>query len=136
MTDNEIGQHDALERLARRLGEREAAAIDPAAMARRVGARLREPVPQPRRLRMRWWVPLAAAATLILAVGVGLQMRGNGAGTDVAAVPAEIADLDADELEEVLDSLAVDVPLSELVSVGLYELTETELATLLETMEG
>ena len=136
MTDNEFGQHDRLERLARRLGEREAAAIDPASMAQRVEARLREPVSQPRRVWMRWWVPLAAAASVILAVGLGLQMRGDGTGVEVAAVPAEIADLETDELEEVLDSLAIDVPVSELVSVGLYELTETELAALLETMEG
>ena len=48
----------------------------------------------------------------------------------------EVAELETEELEAVLDSLGVDVPVSELVSVGLYDLTESELASLLETMEG
>lgn len=136
MTEREFDHDDELSRLAQRLGEREAAGIDPAAMARRVGARLREPAPVRRPMWMRVWVPLAAAATLILAVGIGLQPWAGDDAAQVAAVPAEIAELEADELEAVLDSLELDVPVSELVTVGLYELTEDELSTLLETMEG
>jgi len=136
MTEREFGHDEELARLARKLGEREAAGVDPTAMAGRVGARLREPAPARRPLWMRTWVPLAAAATIILAVGIGLQPWAGDDVVELAAVPAEIAELETDELEAVLDSLELDVPVSELVTVGLYELTEDELSTLLETMEG
>jgi hypothetical protein len=136
MTSDDFERDDQLRQLARRLGEREAAGIDPMMMARRVQAGLAEPAPLPRVRWSRVWMPLAAAATLTLAVGIGVQVRGSGEGFDGPVVPADVAELDAEELEAVLDSLAVDVPVSELVTVGLYELTESELATLLETMEG
>jgi hypothetical protein len=39
-------------------------------------------------------------------------------------------------LTEVLDSLYVEIPVSELAVVGLYDMNETELESLLEAMEG
>jgi hypothetical protein len=136
MTSDDFERGDRLQQVARRLGEREAAGIDPIVMARRVRAGLAEPAPAPHVRWTRAWMPLAAAATLILAVGIGFELRGAGEGFDTPVVPAEVAELETEELEAVLDSLAVDVPVSEMVTVGLYELTESELATLLETMEG
>ena len=136
MTSDEFERGDRLQEMARRVGEREAAGIDPTAMAARVRAGLAAPAPAPPVRWTRAWVPLAAAATLILAVGVGFELRGSGEGFDGPVVPAAVAELETDELEAVLDSLAVDVPVSEMVTVGLYELTESELAALLETMEG
>lgn len=99
-------------------------------------ARLRSRPP-----RQGWWsrvrlVPLAAAASLILAVGLGVRELTRGGVAEEALVPVELADLATDALQEMLDTLALDTPVSELVPVGLYELSETELTALLEAMEG
>jgi hypothetical protein len=81
-------------------------------------------------------VPLAAAATLVLVVGLGIRELTQDGTEEQIAVPIEFAELPDDALQEVLDSLALDAPVSDLVPVALNELTESELTALLETMEG
>ena len=136
MTHHPQDPEARLEQLARRLGEREAEGIDPQQVAWKVMARLkREPARRP------WWsparlVPLAAAATVLLAVGFGIRQLGTGRGPVEPAVPIEVADLEAEQLQEVLDSLAFETPMAELVEVGLYDLSETELEDLLQSMES
>jgi negative regulator of sigma E activity len=126
-----------LEQLAQRLGQREADGIDPQKVAWRVMARLRqEPARRP------WWsaarlVPLAAAATIVLAAGFGLVQVIGGPDVPVEQVlPVDVADLEAEQLEEVLDSLSVETPVAELVTVGLYDLSENELEQLLQSMDS
>lgn len=136
MNGNDRSDEERLVGLARHLGEREAAGVDPQRTAWAVMARLRSQAARPG-----WWsrvrlVPLAAAASLILAVGLGVRELTRGGVAEEASVPIEFADLATDALQEMLDSLALDTPVSELVPVGLYELTETELTALLEAMEG
>lgn len=126
-----------IEQLARRLGERAAAEVDPQKMAWAVMARLRQ------ESRQRPWflrfglVPTAAAATLLLASGLALhQVVFTGGNGFVFPTPVEIEDMADVELEEVLDSLAWDTPVSELLPVALADLDESELTELLESMEG
>jgi hypothetical protein len=81
--------------------------------------------------------PLAAAATIALAAGFGLiQVMGGGEQVIEPAIPVDVADLETDQLEEVLDSLSFETPAAELVAVGLYDLNESELEALLQTMES
>ncbi len=126
-----------LVRLAQQLGVDADHRIDPARVSARVLARLRaRPVGRP------WWrqaklLPLAAAAAAVLAVGVGIVELTRRSPQDVAdVVPVHLYELAVTELDEVLDSLQVDVPVAELVSAGLHDLDENELTQLLESMEG
>jgi len=134
-----VQRHDSenrLEELARRLGADEAAGIDPQKVAWAVTARLRrEPG------RRSWWpkgrvVPLAAAASLLVVLGlVGRELlRSHSA--DTMPVPAEFAELQDEQLQEVLDSLSEEAPVSDLVPIALYQLDESELTALLQAMEG
>lgn len=128
---------DNLERLAKQLGDRPAAAIDPQKTAWAVLARLRSS-PQ----RRPWWrrvglVPVAAAATLMLASGLAIrQWVSNGGSGMTMPVPVELQDLAHEELAEVLDSLEWEIPVSELVPLTLADLSESELQELLQSMEG
>jgi len=129
--------HDSLEHLARQLGDRAAAGVDPQKTAWAVLARLRSTPPQ-----RPWWrpvrlVPMAAAAALMLASGLAIRewVSSGGSGTTLP-VPVELQDLAHDELAEVLDSLEWEVPVSELVPLTLADLSETELQELLQSMEG
>jgi len=136
MHGNDRSAGERLVRLARHLGEREAAGVDSQRTPWAVVARLRS-----RPARAGWWsrrrlVPLAAAASLILAVGLGVRELTRGGAEEEVLIPVELADLPADALQEMLDSLSLDTPVSELVPAGLYELTEAELTALLEAMEG
>jgi len=54
----------------------------------------------------------------------------------VFPTPVEIEELADTELEEVLDSLSWETPVSELMPVTLADLDESELLELLESMEG
>jgi hypothetical protein len=100
-------------------------------------ARLRrEPARRPRWSAARL-VPLAAAATIVLAAGVGLmQVMGSDDAAFEPAIPVDVADLETEQLEEVLDSLTVETPVAELVTVGLYDLSENELEQLLQSLES
>lgn len=137
MNGNDRNTEARLVRLASQLGEREAAGVDAQRTAWAVMARLRS---QPA-ARRAWWsrmrlVPLAAGASLVLAVGLGIRELTQDGTEEQIAVPIEFAELPDDALQEVLDSLALDAPVSDLVPVALNELTESELTALLETMEG
>jgi hypothetical protein len=126
-----------LEQLAQQLGRREADGIDPQKVAWVVMARLRrEPA------HRRWWsaarlVPLAAAATIVLAAGLGLARVIGGPDIPVEQViPVDVADLETEQLEAVLDSLSIETPVAELVTVGLYDLSENELELLLQSLDS
>lgn len=132
-----------LERLAGQLGRERAAGVDPEATARAVLRRLRtEPVVEP------WWrtagrwprrhmLKAAAAAAILLATTFGvLRLSAPGGGSAAYATPAELEELAATELTEVLDSLEFEAPVYELVEVSLYDLSESELSALLEELEG
>ena len=131
-----------LERVAQQLGSRAANALDAERVAARVIERLRaEPLKQ-RAPARQWFVgmPVAfrVAAALALLVAGGLVARrvvvdGDG---PFAVVAPLLPDLSADELHEVLDSLAFEAPLPEDLAVGLTDLTESQLRELLKLMEG
>lgn len=127
-----------IEKLAPQLGANRAARVDPEGTALAVVARLRT-----RRGReRRWWVEfrvLRAAAAVILIVGSGLvltEARKSSTGTIPFAVPVALQQLGNSELNEVLDSLASEAPISEYLSGDLDELSESELQELLAIMEG
>ena len=61
---------------------------------------------------------------------------GPGGSGRAHAGPAELQELAATELVEVLDSLEFEAPVYELVEVSLYDLSESELSALLEELEG
>ena len=131
-----------LERVAQELGRKRAAGVDPEATAQAVLRRLRdEPAVQP------WWhragewsrhhvIQVAAAAAILLAGTVGVMQLASPGGASAFAGPAELEELATTELAEVLDSLALEAPVYELVEVSLYDLSEGELSALLEELEG
>ena len=137
MTHHPQDPEARLEQLAQRLGEREAARIDPQKVTWAVMSRLRQ-----KPARRPWWsaarlVPLGAAATILLAAGLGLvQVIGGGEHEATPAILVDVADLETEQLEEVLDSLSVETPVAEFVTVGLYDLSESELEQLLQSMES
>lgn len=131
-----------LVQVAAGLGRREAAAVDPALVAagvhgRRVAARRWE-------RRFRAWGAigaLAAAAAVALVVWPGPRPDSGPVRAAVADAPPtlvpELDSLSADELQSVLGSL--DRPLAEsrtLGTDGLGDLSDDQLATVLNTMEG
>lgn len=125
-----------LEALAKRLGEGAAAAVDPERTAESVVQRLRaEPA-----LGVRWWrrsgvAHAAAAAVLVVAAGV-FVIRSTTEGRVALAAPAALQELAPAELAEIIDSLRVDAPVSDLVAPSLDELSEQQLERLLQEMEG
>lgn len=127
-----------IEHLARDLGNRAAARVDPAAVAQGVVHRLRT-----ESVRVVWWrIPaLQAAAVVVLLIGGGLVVGGRYIWNDVsgeAAIPAplELAELGTGELAEVLDSLEFEAPITEFLPASLGDLDEAQLQQLLRTMEG
>ena len=130
---------ERLERMAARLGEEAADRVDPERVAATVLARLRV-----EGRRVPWWQrvqvtpALAAAAVLAIAVGLGTadRTRSGDEGWFDAPLPVVMADLAETELNELLDSLAYETPVSELVPAGIHELSVRELEALLEVMEG
>ena len=136
MNAHDRDAEERLVRLARQLGRLEGSHVDAQRVASAVLARLRT---QP--AKRTWWstrrlVPLVAAASVLVALGVGLRALTHRGAAAEAPVPIEVADLPEDALQEVLDSLALDAPMAELVHVALDELSESELTALLEAMEG
>lgn len=125
-----------LEDIARQLGSRAASRFDADATAEKVVARLRserrrdKPVYKVTRVLMR------VAAVAVVAIGIGVMSQSGNSGAETLSAPVELADLSADELTEVMDSLLLDDPVSELASGSFYDLNESELAELLELMEG
>lgn len=130
MTDHE---HE-LERLARTLGADRAERVDPDAVAQAVLQRLRATGRE-----RPWWrrADLLAAALVILLGGALIVWRGSGGAGPVGdAAPAILAELPANGLAEVWDSLAAEQPVSELVAPWLGGLTEEDLEHLLENLNG
>ena len=132
-----------LERLAGQLGRERAAAVDPEATAQAVLRRLRtEPATEPWWRRAGQWprrhvLQVAAAAAILLVASFGVrELVGPGGSGGAHAGPAELQELAATELVEVLDSLEFEAPVYELVEVSLYDLSESELSALLEELEG
>ena len=127
-----------LEREASALGSREADALDLDRVADRVVARLRSGERAASRVRVwRWLTGVAAAAVLLVATARWIdpdESVGEMAAT-VATAP-ELESLSGDELAEVLDSLFLHAPVTELVAVSLDDLNERQLAELLTLMEG
>jgi hypothetical protein len=126
-----------LDHLAKQLGERAAARVDPEKTAWAVLARLRR-APEQRR----WWqrvglVPVAAAATVFLASALAINVWIGSGGSGIAPpLPVEIEELAANELTEILDSLSLELPIAEVVPATLSDLNEVQLERLLESMEG
>ena len=127
-----------IEKLARQLGEHEGSDVDPDATADAVIARLRSHTTRERRWTVEFRV-LRAAAAIILVVGSGVVFnaaRQQSSGPPPLGVPVALDGLGAGELEEVLDSLGHETPVSEFVAGGIDNLSEGELQELLATMEG
>lgn len=134
-----------LERLARNLGRKESEELDLERVAAGVVARLQQPG-EPERVarggerRSAWNLPvllrLAAALVLFLAGGILFFQLPGGAKPDrpTVSVP-ELYQLSEEQLLEVLDSLAIEVPVFQNVVV-LSDLDEQELRELLRIMEG
>jgi len=132
---------DRLEAVARRLGEEGERRVNPERVVERVLDRLRsEPVEvdtRPRAGGRRWGRALAAAA-LVAAIGLGIRYQISDRATNPAepvALATGLAELGPAELAEVIDSLEIDAPVGELV-VGLNDLSEEQLETLLRRLEG
>lgn len=129
---------ERIEALARRLGEAAAARVDPYQVAQGVLARLRrETVVRPVWQRA---IALRVAAALVLVASAGLVVRHlvpPAPMRDTAAVvPLTLEELEAFELAQVLDSLAVEAPIAESTPATLADLSEAELRELLEALEG
>ena len=131
----------ALREAAQRLGMKAAEAIDVERTVQGVLERLRtEP-----RVR-RWWsarptvLRLAAAIALVVA-GALLVLRNRGSDiapvNDVAAVSSDLGELSAGQLEELLASIDEALKASAAdVDDGLESLTEEQLRTLMQSLEG
>jgi hypothetical protein len=119
------------EREARGLGRAAGDAIDPEQVAARVLNRLRQRAP--------WWrsTPLLRAAAVIALLGGGAVLgRLSMANVGDAPVPSRAATgmlegLSANELSEVLDSMALETPPSMLLTPRLHDLSEAQLKELL-----
>lgn len=144
MNEPDAPLHDeALRHAVQRLGARAAERLDVEATAARVVERLRR---EPRAAPWTWirpvWLRIAAAAVVLLGGALLVADRlSPERGTAVAAIPtgAELYGLSASELEELLATLDrtldLDAPLPGAES-GLDELSEDQLRTVLETLEG
>jgi hypothetical protein len=127
-----------LEALAKQLGDREAEGIDAERVATAVLARLKtEPAVA------HWWRrpvlrQVAAAAVLVLAVGLFVARPGTRQPPSPGEVPLVVSldELAPPELAEIIDSLAVDAPVSEFVPASLEDLSARQLELLLENLEG
>ncbi len=129
-----------LEGMARMLGRKRAEALDLEQVTRGVLERLRKEAAPERTRRLIGSVPLvlrlAAALVLFLAGGVlfsSLPRRGAPE-AQLVTLP-QLYELSEEELAEVMDSLAFEVPVSEHVVV-LSDLNESELRELLTALEG
>ncbi len=129
-----------LERMARILGRKRAEALDLERVVRGVAERLRKEAAPSRPRRAVWSTPalLRLAAVLVLFVAGGIlfsSLLPRGAPeTGLVAVP-QLYQLSEEQLVEVLDSLALEVPVFEHLVV-LSDLDESELRELLRAMEG
>ena len=145
MNDDATLHDGKLQEVARRLGARAADRLDVERTAQAVVTRLRT---EPRAdIRVLGWIRpawLRIAAALVIVVGAGVVVRSlwhdQPTGTaSVAAAGAELNDLSADQLRQVLE--AVGQPGGEYGTVSsqdvsLEDLSALELRALLESLEG
>jgi len=132
LTDGEV------ERLASRLGDDAANALDVEAVGARVLRRLADvggsATPRP---TSRW---LAAAAAIALLAGAGFFTFGTEGGPPIAdravGLSPSLLDLSTAELRTVLDSLETPTPTHVLSDPSLDDLDRDQLETLLSMMEG
>lgn len=131
--------HNAdLERLAARLGAEAGDRVDAEGTAWAVLARLRREGAHVPWWRRRFVIPaVATAAAVALVVGI-VQPFGGRSAQEKFDIPmaASLDNLAADELSQLLDSLAYEAPVYEFVPAGLPDLSENELEVLLQSMEG
>lgn len=125
------------EDLARDLGRRAAARIDPDVVARGVLLRLRRQTAR----RVWWRMPaLQAAAVVVLFVGGSLLLGRDVLWPDneeeLLPLPVELSGLGSEALVEVLDSLEIEAPIVRLLPVTIADLDEGQLEELLREMEG
>jgi len=128
-----------LERIAARLGDRAAARLDVERTAAAVLHRLR--TERPASLWQRsssTLLRMAAAVALILGAGwVGYRMMEKApVEAPLAPVVASLQTLSSDEMQDVLDSLAIESPAYQNIAVGLHDLSTEQLTELLRRMEG
>ena len=135
-------QDGKLAELARRLGAAAAERLDVERTAQAVVERLRA---EPQARRWTWIQPawLRIAAAIVLLVGAGLVTRGllrgpGGGASVVLPVGADLGDLSAEQLREILTAL--DQPLEPASAApqgtGFEGLTERQLRALLRSLEG
>lgn len=127
---------EPVEHLAPRLGDDAAARLDVEAIVSGVTARLRsEAARAPWRRAVRWAVGVAAALAIVVGGDAWWHARGAPS-TDLALGTPWVDPLTEIELDEVLDSLTMDIPVSELMPATLDDLTEPQLQELLAMLEG
>jgi hypothetical protein len=127
-----------LERIAARLGERAAARLDVERTAAAVVHRLRAERQVSVWRRSSTLLRMAAAVTLLVGAGLFGYRLAHQPAADAPPAPviASLQTLSPDEMQEVLDSLAVESPAYENVAVGLHDLSNEQLTELLHRMEG
>jgi len=129
-----------LERLAARLGNRAADALDAGSIAEQVIARLEESrvVVSSRATVIRWLGGLAAAAMVIVALGLALKPDGGAANQSAmhSSVLQELDGLSVDQLEQLLQTMPTTSSTLQQESVPLQELDTLSLKRLLRTLEG
>ncbi len=144
MNDDATLHDDKLHEVARRLGARAAERLDVERTAQAVVARLRTEPRAPVRV-LGWTRPawLRIAAVLVMVVGGGVVVRSlwhkPTTTTLAAAAGAELNDLSADQLRQVLEAVGEPGGDLETVSsqdVSLDDLSALELRALLESLEG
>jgi len=145
MNDDATLHDGKLQEVARRLGARASDRLDVERTAQAVVARLRtEPRADVRVLR--WirpaWLRIAAALVIVVGAAVVLRSLWHKPPTGsalVAAAGAELNDLSADQLRQVLEAVGQPGREHETVSsqdVSLEDLSALELRALLESLEG
>lgn len=127
-----------LEQLAQRLGNRAAERLDVEATARAVVDRLRQ---APEREPVRWikpeWLQIAAVLALLLGAGIVLQPAHGPAGESASYALADLSDLTAAELTQILGNLerTLEGDGTEDQSLDLEDLTPAQLQALLRSLE-
>jgi hypothetical protein len=141
MTDDATSHDTRLQELAQRLGARAAERLDVERTAQAVVEHLRT---NPRVEVWVWmrpaWLRIAAAIVVFVGAGaIALEMRtGVRTADSVAATGAELRDLSAAQLREVLDAVGQqdgEQPTVSALEVGLEELSAPQLRALLESLE-
>lgn len=132
-----------LEALARRLGEREANAVNVERIVARVADRLRsgEEVVTPGRFAHVWWLRVAAALVLVVGTGVVTRslMRNPSLASSHAAhyVAEDLSDLSAEELRQLLNTLDETLDSASVTpDAELEGMTEEQLRSVLRSLEG